>query len=66
MQNNECCFIQLCYDGPFWDDARLRHGDVAGVLQLERRLSTVGGRVGVRGTPDFCFERIKRFPENRP
>ncbi|KRZ55883.1 hypothetical protein T02_3429 [Trichinella nativa] len=46
-------FGKLCYDGPFWDDARLRHGDVTGVLELECRPSTVGGSVGVRGTPDF-------------
>ncbi|KRX52903.1 hypothetical protein T09_9616 [Trichinella sp. T9] len=46
-------FDKLCYDGPFWDDARLRHGDATGVLELECRPSTVGGSVGVRGTPDF-------------
>ncbi|KRY14378.1 PiggyBac transposable element-derived protein 3 [Trichinella patagoniensis] len=37
----------VCYDGPFCDDARLRHGDATGVLELECRPSTVGGSVGV-------------------
>ncbi|KRX14713.1 hypothetical protein T07_4332 [Trichinella nelsoni] len=43
----------VCCDGPFWDDARLRHGDVTGVLELECRPSTVGGSVGVRVTRIF-------------
>ncbi|KRY26878.1 hypothetical protein T01_8953 [Trichinella spiralis] len=53
----------------------MRHGDVTGVLELECRPSTVGGSVGVRGTPGICvvresngfvlrvLERVKRFPE---
>ncbi|KRX11301.1 hypothetical protein T07_10264 [Trichinella nelsoni] len=32
----------------------MRHGDVTGVLELECRPSTVGGSVGVCGTPDLC------------
>ncbi|KRX51845.1 hypothetical protein T09_4536 [Trichinella sp. T9] len=64
----------MCYDGPFWDDARLRHGDATGVLELECRPATVEGSVGVRGTPEFAHvivanlspERIKRFLKNRP
>ncbi|KRZ82906.1 hypothetical protein T08_3587 [Trichinella sp. T8] len=51
----------MCYDGPFWDDARLRHGDATGVLELECRPSTVGGSVGVRGTPYFGSSDRKRI-----
>ncbi|KRZ01786.1 hypothetical protein T11_11314 [Trichinella zimbabwensis] len=43
----------VCYDGPFWDDARLHHGDVTGVLEIECRRSTVGGSVVVRVARDF-------------
>ncbi|KRY09000.1 hypothetical protein T12_16878 [Trichinella patagoniensis] len=56
----------LCYDGPFWDDARLRHGDATGVLELECRPSTVGGSVGVVIVANLSPERIKRFLKNRP
>ncbi|KRX14102.1 hypothetical protein T07_13017 [Trichinella nelsoni] len=63
----------MCCDGPFWDDARMRHGDVTGVLELECRPSTVGGSVGVRKTADLSLlfanislERVKRFPETWP
>ncbi|KRZ50123.1 hypothetical protein T02_1604 [Trichinella nativa] len=41
---------RVCYDGPVWDDARLRHGDVTGVLVLECRPSTVGGSVAAMGS----------------
>ncbi|KRX39352.1 hypothetical protein T05_10228 [Trichinella murrelli] len=44
-------YLKVCYDGPVWDDARLRHGDVTGVLELECRPSRVGGSVGVLVTP---------------
>ncbi|XP_003370958.1 hypothetical protein Tsp_13003, partial [Trichinella spiralis] len=49
-----CYYFQqaMCYDGPFWDDARLRHGDVTGVLELECWPFTVGGSVGVRVSSD--------------
>ncbi|KRZ09237.1 hypothetical protein T11_8743 [Trichinella zimbabwensis] len=63
----------LCYDGPFWDDARLHHGDVTGVLELECQRSTVGGSVVVRVARDFALlfanlspERIKRFLKDQP
>ncbi|KRZ02718.1 hypothetical protein T11_8069, partial [Trichinella zimbabwensis] len=51
----------LCYDGPFWDDARLHHGDVTGALELECRRSTVGGScclpVQLRSRVTFGNER---------
>ncbi|KRY99177.1 hypothetical protein T11_11776, partial [Trichinella zimbabwensis] len=60
----------LCYDGPFWDDARLHHGDVTGVIELECRRSTVGGSCWCARDPDFPLlfanlspERIKRSPQ---
>ncbi|KRX80112.1 hypothetical protein T06_5650 [Trichinella sp. T6] len=37
----------VCYDGPFWDYEKLRHGDVTGVLELECRPSSVEESVGV-------------------
>ncbi|KRZ02720.1 hypothetical protein T11_8069 [Trichinella zimbabwensis] len=53
--------ILLCYDGPFWDDARLHHGDVTGALELECRRSTVGGScclpVQLRSRVTFGNER---------
>ncbi|XP_003370060.1 integrator complex subunit 12 [Trichinella spiralis] len=49
--------FSLCCDGRFGDDAIMRHGDVTGVLELECRPSTVGGSVGVRGTPGICVVR---------
>ncbi|KRZ74963.1 hypothetical protein T10_8107 [Trichinella papuae] len=43
----------MCYNGPFWDDARLHHGDVTGALELECRRSTVGGSCWCARDPDF-------------
>ncbi|KRX64997.1 hypothetical protein T06_9751 [Trichinella sp. T6] len=53
----------VCYDGPFWDDARLRHGDVTGVLELECWPFTVGGSIGVHVSSDSSFLTNKTVPE---
>ncbi|KRX25473.1 hypothetical protein T07_11362 [Trichinella nelsoni] len=57
----------VCYDGPFWNDARLYHGDITEFLELEYRRSTVGGSSG-RVPLSFAYlipDRIKGFPKER-
>ncbi|KRY90550.1 hypothetical protein T4D_8062 [Trichinella pseudospiralis] len=61
------------YRDPYWNDARLHHGDIAEFLELEHRRSTIGrsgGRVRDLDLETLSFahpilDRIKRFPKER-